>query len=296
MLSKPWCGWTKVTINNEDMGSASYLDWIPGLVLEPCIRYLKICKEMKDTYGYISGGYGFNIEFDGEDRGHFGIVEIGNDLYLYDYSDPTPPYLKLKEIDLKDFGYNSYKFIYHLTKEVVSDIESNYEDWILWDTMTNDKEEYDMNKEALDKILKEAKAIIVEFDTPAMDHSMELGNLLFGNSRGEFPIFDRENWQDTFWEYFGDYFDYHAFYDNAKKDPKHTTDMGGYENDTFVINPYYWGEDDEIAKRPNFIYKPTGLEIQWYKYPLRDAYLNQDISLEEAKKIWADCIKSMEVN
>ena len=102
--------------------------------------------------------------------------------------------------------------------------------------MTNDKEEYDMNKEALDKILEEAKAIIVEFDKPIMDHSMELGNLLFGNSRGEFPIFDRENWQDTFWEYFGDYFDYHAFYDNAKKDPKHTTDMGGYENDTFV-NP-----------------------------------------------------------
>lgn len=122
---------------------------------------------------------------------------------------------------------------------------------------------------------------------------MELGNMLFGNSRGEFPISDRESWQDTFWEYFTDDFDYHCFYDKYKEDPEHTTDRGGYENDIFLINPYYWGEDEEIAILPNFVYKPTGFEIQWYKYPLRDAYMNQNISLNDAEKIWKRCIESM---
>ena len=123
---------------------------------------------------------------------------------------------------------------------------------------------------------------------------MELGNMLFGNSRGEFPIPDRETWQDTFWEYFGNYFDYHAFYTEVVNDSKHLTDRGGYENDIFLINPYYWGEDEDIMMQPNFVYKPTGFEIQWYKYPLRDAYMNHNISLDEAKKIWERCIESIE--
>ena len=122
---------------------------------------------------------------------------------------------------------------------------------------------------------------------------MELGNMLFGNSRGEFPIPDRESWQNIFWEYFGDYFDYHACYMNSTEDSSHTTDRGGYENDIFLINPYYWGEDEKIAEQPNFIYKPTEFEMQWYKYPLRDTYMNQNISLEYAEKIWKFCIESM---
>ena len=94
---------------------------------------------------------------------------------------------------------------------------------------------------------------------------MELGNMIFGNSRGEYPIEDRENWQDKFWEIFDDVFDYYGYYEKFKEDPEHTTDRGGYENDVFLINPYYWGEDDDIAVLPNFVYKPVGWEIQWYK-------------------------------
>ena len=44
---------------------------------------------------------------------------------------------------------------------------------------------------------------------------------------------------------------------------------------------------------PNFLYKPTGFEIQWYKYPLRDAYMNEDISLREFIKIIDKCIESI---
>lgn len=295
MLSKPWCGWTQVIINNEKLGSASYLDWVPGLVLDPCIRYLTACTESQNNYDFIGGGYGFNIEFDAEGY-NFGLVEIGNNLYSYDTCADKEPYINLKEIDLSEYNYNCYEFIYTLTKEVISDLETNYEDWILWDTMTNDKEEYDKNKEALDEIINKAKVIVEQFDNSRPKSNMELGNLLFGNSRGEFPILDREIWQDTFWKYFDiDEFDYHCYYMKSEDDPDHTTDRGGYKNDVFTINPYYWGEDENIMSEPNFIYKPTGLEIQWYKYPFRDAYLNQDISLDEAKKIWEDCIKSMEV-
>jgi len=44
---------------------------------------------------------------------------------------------------------------------------------------------------------------------------------------------------------------------------------------------------------PNFLYKPTGFEIQWYKYPMRDAYMNQKMSDKEFHKIILDCIKSI---
>ena len=50
---------------------------------------------------------------------------------------------------------------------------------------------------------------------------------------------------------------------------------------------------DEKAALPNFVYKPTGLEISWYKYPMRDAYSNQDVSVVEFAKILEDCKQSM---
>ena len=213
---------------------------------------------------------------------------------------------------------------------------------------------------------------------------MELGNLLFGNSRGKYEIFRGEGWEKEFarlmrvlkWE---------------NCDPE-------FENDVFCVQPYYWGnctcgftkhkfseghredcfqseldaeklkagwqqgelgletnmlfgermkKEIEIAKtlynkrgwdtkskgwwygcavrcdcdyderyenwlkeidypdghkkecllvEPNFLYKPTGFEIQWYKYPFRDSYMNQDISLSEFKTIINQCIKSLKIS
>lgn len=118
--------------------------------------------------------------------------------------------------------------------------------------------------------------------------NMELGNLMFGNSQGEYPIEDRMPWQEAFFEVFGDKFDSYGYYEGREQ-----TDRGGYENDVFVLNPYYWGEDEKIGEEPNFLYKPTGWEIQWYKYPMRDAYQNRDVLLEEAVRIWKKCRASM---
>lgn len=76
---------------------------------------------------------------------------------------------------------------------------------------------------------------------------------------------------------------------------KHRNIRGGYENETFAINPFWWGEDDNLKEvnKPNFLYKPTGLEIEWYKYPLRSAYMNQNLSRDELILVFAKCYESI---
>lgn len=120
---------------------------------------------------------------------------------------------------------------------------------------------------------------------------MEIGNIIFGNSRGEYHL-PRGKWQDKFWELVeaynpGDGYGY------APKGSPFETDRGGYENDTFLVNPYYWGDDEEIEEEPNFVYKPTGYEIQWYKWPLRDAWANRKITYEEFAVMIDDCKESV---
>jgi hypothetical protein len=119
---------------------------------------------------------------------------------------------------------------------------------------------------------------------------MELGNMIFGNSRGEFPV------ARGLQEIFG------ALFEGTGLSPYQE-----FESDVFTIFPYWWGEcDKEIAcskcdkleecpeHKPNFVYKPTGLEIDWYKYPLRDSYSNQEITKKMLVKIVFDCLKSLE--
>lgn len=317
MLSKPWAGWTTVNLNNETLGDASYLDWIPGLILEPCIRYLKLCKESIEKYGYTSGGYGLNIQFDAEGH-YFGIVEIGNDLFTFDTLGKVEPYINLKEIDLSSHDYENYKFIYNLVNEVIDDIESNYEDWILWDVMTNKeeyeeeyKEEYKNSKESLDKILKEAKETINELDNVNNIPHMELGNILFGNSRGSYPV-PRDEWQDKFCEFLDECgFDTYGYINDdtlekeygiiiegegivtLKNGESYKEHQQGFDNGIFRILPYYWGESENICKLSNFIYYPENYEIQWYKYPLRDSWSNKEITFEEFCDILDKCKESL---
>ena len=112
---------------------------------------------------------------------------------------------------------------------------------------------------------------------------MELGNLMFGNSRGIYHVSPREIYQDIFCDFLKrNGFDYYGYRDVDHADWE-------FETDKFIIRPYYWGEDEDLADLPNFVYKPTGLEISWYKYPMRDAYSNQDVSPEAFKEILEDC-------
>jgi hypothetical protein len=59
-----------------------------------------------------------------------------------------------------------------------------------------------------------------------------------------------------------------------------------------------WKPKDEHKEtcaliRPNFLHKPTGYSLMWYKYPLRDSYANQDLTLKQFSKIIDNCIKSL---
>lgn len=208
---------------------------------------------------------------------------------------------------------------------------------------------------------------------------MELGNLLFGNSFGEYKIPRRSVFEDEFFKLFETcepgYNGYHGIY---------------YENDTFFTMPYYWGNctcgfdgidnghekvnnlehkdscynrkywkiyddylfsnqeerlkelkilykeygwntegkdwwngcaircscdyneridkisdeytelfgsdwhtDECLLVKPNFLYKKNGLEVRWYKYPLRDSYSNIKLNLKYLMEVIDDCINSV---
>lgn len=155
----------------------------------------------------------------------------------------------------------------------------------------------------------------------------ELGNLLFGHSWGEHPLIPRVDFEDTFCAFLDelgcDTYGYPktnksedmfcAFldelgcdtcgYPKTDKNSKSILPDGcvenlvgnsyGFGNDVFEIRPYYWGEGDE-ADLPNFVYKPTKLEIRWYKYPMRDAYSSQYITPNNLELICKKCLESVQ--
>jgi hypothetical protein len=47
------------------------------------------------------------------------------------------------------------------------------------------------------------------------------------------------------------------------------------------------------ATRPNFLVKKTGFWMTWYKYPLRDAYASEKVSVSGLRAIVRDCISSL---
>lgn len=168
------------------------------------------------------------------------------------------------------------------------EVDSKFESFI-----KNNLCDYDMLKnENIYKIELEDEYDEDEEDEDDMALGMELGNLLFGNSRGNYPL-ERGHWQETFHEFLDEIgLDGYGYIDDEKL-KEYETDRGGFENDVFLVNPYYWGEDEDIMEEPNFIYKPTGYEIDWYKYPLRDSYANKELTFEEFKEILNKCKESI---
>ena len=117
--------------------------------------------------------------------------------------------------------------------------------------------------------------------------TIELGNLLFSNSRGNYSI-ERSEWQDIFCDFLDKCgFDSYGY--------KNDLEERCFENDTFIVRPYYWGDDEDIANLPNFEYKPIGFTISWYKYPMRNAYASHNITTQEFEQILCRCSDSMGV-
>lgn len=133
-----------------------------------------------------------------------------------------------------------------------------------------------------------------------MPEMPELGNLLFGHSRGEFPV-PRLKFETIFGKLLKDLgFDEYGHSEHSEikeiQEFVYTEDNISFENDIFLIRPYYWGDDENIAILPNFVYKPIGYELRWYKYPLRDSYANINLTQDEFKKMISSCIKSVQSN
>src|SRR5690348_15291655 len=117
---------------------------------------------------------------------------------------------------------------------------------------------------------------------------MELGNLIFGHSRGEYPVPRVSAFEEP-------------IFDLMETIRKGCSPYGDeLENDIFEMYTYWWGEcscraDEEDVSdgyivlhkpdcglvRPNFRFKPTGYELRWYKYALRDSYASQDLNPRE---------------
>ena len=111
------------------------------------------------------------------------------------------------------------------------------------------------------------------------------------------------DFQEMFVSYLEDMgFDYYGSIEDQRLRPyevelksksKYTQDFVLFENDTFIIMPFYWDEDDFISSLPNFVYKPTGFSLSWYKYPLRGSYSNRPVTREELESMLIECKKSI---
>lgn len=113
------------------------------------------------------------------------------------------------------------------------------------------------------------------------DSDMELGNALFGNSRGEVQVDRNIGYEEEIERL------------TEALEVKTLQEITEWENDTFYVSNY---SPRSSADDPNFIHKPSGLELQWYKYPLRDSYFNRDCTLKEFRQIIDDCVESVEDN
>jgi hypothetical protein len=66
-----------------------------------------------------------------------------------------------------------------------------------------------------------------------------------------------------------------------------------FENEVFKTIPYCWNED-YWDNSYHFWHKPSGFKIEWYKYPLRGAECNMDITASQFVDILYDCLNSLE--
>lgn len=67
-----------------------------------------------------------------------------------------------------------------------------------------------------------------------------------------------------------------------------------FENDTFLLRPYSWEDEDEKGKNEyHFHHKPSGLRVYWYKYPLRSPQANMDVTPYDFETVLDDCRNSL---
>lgn len=108
---------------------------------------------------------------------------------------------------------------------------------------------------------------------------MELGNEIFGHSRGEHEI-DRNVYGPLF---------------SILRDLIDHEQCDFKINELFEYREYCWCDNQDCPQcgsleESNFYFKPTGLKIRWYKYPMRDAYSNQSLDPESFRTMVQQCV------
>jgi len=69
------------------------------------------------------------------------------------------------------------------------------------------------------------------------------------------------------------------------------TDWGGFYDGTISIRSQSsYGFDNS---GPNFIFHPSGFNMEWYKYPWRSTEMSENLSIGEIKRIWRLCIEHL---
>lgn len=135
----------------------------------------------------------------------------------------------------------------------------------------------DMSPEKLEKFLRESSRHMSEYGIMCLRQRPY-------HAPGRMPLQDGQEWRLitnlTDSEYYGE------------TDSASSNDSGGFEDGTLSIRPFDWGydEDPERASRPNFLFKPSGFNMEWYKYPWRSPMMSENLSLGEIRRIWRLCI------
>lgn len=70
-----------------------------------------------------------------------------------------------------------------------------------------------------------------------------------------------------------------------------------FENDTFIMKDYCWCDNEreghENGCPPNFVHKPSGLVITWYKHCGRGITANKSLGSLGWLEVVTDCLKSL---
>lgn len=66
------------------------------------------------------------------------------------------------------------------------------------------------------------------------------------------------------------------------------------DNGVFSNRHYCWDDPETVESqseclKPNFLFKPTGFEVTWYKHPFRSMWMNQDLSPREIMHLMCIC-------
>ena len=133
MLTKPKYGWCNIMIGQYKIGCASYLTDVPTYLLDVFNQYLSEENRL-----------GFTIEFDAEGY-FFGIMEFNENLYLIrdNTLDGIPIVQEISPAMLGLEVFDRAEIIKKLAYELITDIETNLEDWVYWE---NDEESMETNE------------------------------------------------------------------------------------------------------------------------------------------------------